>query len=94
MVFLWIFYESLAWAWVSEPRGIAEVGLNTSARPRSAQMTSMTRARSTGELQEAFPIPINPETGRPVRRDPSGQQVYRVKEDVHRSSLDTVVCGI
>lgn len=73
------------WAKLNAPAKSVDVntGLNTSMkplRPRSAQMTSLTRARSAGALPglkaETWPVPVNPETGRPVRHDPRQRQFY------------------
>mmetsp|Transcript_58132 Transcript_58132/g.136317 ORF Transcript_58132/g.136317 Transcript_58132/m.136317 type:complete len:216 (-) Transcript_58132:96-743(-) len=91
--------DLLAKRTASRPRGVeVNTGLNTSLkpkRPQSAQQTSLTRARSSGCLDrgmadDSWPVPINPETGRPVRPDPRERQFYKTRSTLTMGVVDGI----
>eukprot|EP00439_Symbiodinium_sp_Y106_P013671 s3965_g1.t4 len=72
-------------------------GLNTSLkRPKSAQMSALSRARSATSLDQgrtkddSWPVPVDPETGRPVRPDPRQRQFYKTRSTLTMGVIDDV----
>ncbi|CAE7734479.1 mask, partial [Symbiodinium sp. CCMP2456] len=71
-------------------------GLNTSLkRPKSAQMSALSRARSASSLDQGtkddtWPVPVDPETGRPARPDPRQRQFYKTRSTLTMGVIDDV----